>query len=41
MDPEHREGGLLGTCIGVFMLAIADMCFFATAAAVNVYWNKK
>ena len=35
------DGEIFGTCIGVFMLAMVDRWFSATAAVMNAYWNKK
>ena len=35
------DGAIFGTCVGVFMLAMVDRWFSATAAVMNAYWNKK
>lgn len=32
---------VFGTCVGVFMLAVVDRWFSATAAVMTAYWNKK
>ena len=35
------DRAIFGTCVGVFMLAMVDRWFSATAAVMNAHWNKK
>ena len=35
------DQAIFGTCVGVFMLAMVDRWFSATATVMNAHWNKK
>jgi len=35
------DRAVFGTCVGVFLLAMVDRWFSATAGVMNAYWNKK
>jgi copper transporter 1 len=37
----QTDRAIFGTCVGVFMLAMVDRWFSATAAVMNAYWHKK
>lgn len=35
------DRAVIGTCVGVFLLAMIDRWFSATSAIMNAYWNKE
>jgi len=37
----NTSRAVFGTCVGLFLLAMVDRWFFAMAAVMNSYWNKR